>query len=73
MAARSACRFSTNSPMKKGAVSGIDGHIYFRPDERTTEKAVVSVKGDDHVSVPMLCDLGHVIDREKAKIGMCIR
>jgi adenine specific DNA methylase Mod len=57
---------------KKGADSGIDGHIYFKPDGRTTEKAIVSVKGGDNVSVPMVRDLGHVIDREKAKIGVFI-
>jgi hypothetical protein len=39
--------------MKKGADSGVDGHIYFKPDGRTTEKAIVSVKGGDNVSVPM--------------------
>lgn len=57
---------------KKGADSGIDGHIYFKPDGRTTEKAIVSVKGGDTVQVPMIRDLGHVIDREKAKIGVFI-
>jgi hypothetical protein len=30
---------------KRGADSGIDGHIYFKPDGHTTEKAIVSVKG----------------------------
>jgi DNA modification methylase len=57
---------------KKGADSGIDGHIYFKPDGKTTEKAIVSVKGGENVSVPMVRDLGHVIDREKAKIGVFI-
>jgi site-specific DNA-methyltransferase (adenine-specific) len=57
---------------KKGADSGIDGHIYFKPDGKTTEKAVVSVKGGEHVSVPMIRDLGHVVEREKAKIGVFI-
>jgi hypothetical protein len=57
---------------KKGADSGIDGHIYFKPDGRTTEKAVVSVKGGENVSVPMIRDLGHVVEREKAKIGLFI-
>jgi site-specific DNA-methyltransferase (adenine-specific) len=57
---------------KKGADTGIDGHIYFKPDGRTTEKAVVSVKGGVHVSVPMIRDLGHVVEREKAKIGIFI-
>jgi hypothetical protein len=57
---------------KKGADGGIDGHIYFKPDGRTTEKAIVSVKGGENVSVPMARDLAHVVDREKAKIGVFI-
>jgi DNA modification methylase len=57
---------------KKGADSGIDGHIYFKPDGKTTEKAIVSVKGGDNVGVTMVRDLGHVVDREKAKIGVFI-
>ena len=46
--------------------------IYFRPDGKTTEKAIISVKGGEHVSVNMIRDLGHVIDREKAKVGVFI-
>jgi hypothetical protein len=57
---------------KKGADSGIDGFIYFKPDGKTTEKAIVSVKGGGNVGVPMIRDLGHVVDREKAKIGVFI-
>jgi restriction endonuclease Mrr len=57
---------------KRGADTGIDGHIYFKPDGRTTEKAIVSVKGGGSVSVPMIRDLGHVIAREKAKVGVFI-
>lgn len=57
---------------KKGADSGIDGLIYFKPDGKTTEKAIVSVKGGEGVSVPMVRDLGHVVEREKAKIGVFI-
>ena len=57
---------------KRGADTGIDGHIYFKPDGKTTEKAIVSVKGGGNVSVPMIRDLGHVIDREKAKVGVFI-
>jgi len=57
---------------KKGADGGIDGHIYFKPDGRTTEKAIVSVKGGDNVNVAMVRDLAHVVDREKAKIGVFI-
>lgn len=57
---------------KKGADSGIDGLIYFKPEGKTTEKAIVSVKGGDNVGVTMVRDLGHVVDREKAKIGVFI-
>jgi DNA modification methylase len=57
---------------KKGADTGIDGLIYFKPEGKTTEKAIVSVKGGDHVNVAMVRDLAHVIDRENAKIGVFI-
>jgi site-specific DNA-methyltransferase (adenine-specific) len=57
---------------KKGADSGIDGFIYFKPDGKTTEKAIVSVKGGENVNVAMIRDLAHVVDREKAKIGVFI-
>lgn len=55
---------------KKGADSGIDGLIYFRSDARTTERAIVSVKGGDNVGVPMVRDLKGVLEREKAPIGV---
>ena len=55
---------------KKGADTGIDGLIYFKPDGKHTEKAIVSVKGGGSVSVPMIRDLAHVVDREQAKIGV---
>jgi len=55
---------------KKGADGGIDGLIYFRSDAKTTERAVVSVKGGDNVGVPMVRDLKGVLDREKAPIGV---
>jgi site-specific DNA-methyltransferase (adenine-specific) len=57
---------------KKGADTGIDGLIYFKPEGKTTEKAIVSVKGGDNVNVAMVRDLAHVVDREKAKIGVFI-
>jgi site-specific DNA-methyltransferase (adenine-specific) len=57
---------------KKGADSGIDGIIYFKPAGRATEKAIVSVKGGENVSVLMIRDLAHVVDREQAKIGVCL-
>ncbi len=57
---------------KKGADSGIDGLIYFKPEGRATEKAIVSVKGGENVGVSMIRDLAHVVDREKARIGVFI-
>jgi len=57
---------------KKGADSGIDGFIYFKPDGKTTEKAIVSVKGGENVGVPMVRELAQVVNREKAKMGVLI-
>ena len=57
---------------KKGADGGIDGLIYFRSDAKTTERAIVSVKGGG-VSVPMVRDLKGVLDREQAPIGVFLR
>jgi site-specific DNA-methyltransferase (adenine-specific) len=57
---------------KRGADSGIDGFVYFKPDGKTTEKAIVSVKGGENVGVPVIRDMGHVVDREKARIGIFI-
>jgi site-specific DNA-methyltransferase (adenine-specific) len=57
---------------KKGADGGIDGLIYFKPDGRRTEKAIVSVKGGGHVGVQMIRDLHSAMEREKAPIGVFI-
>ncbi|MGA2723366.1 MAG: DNA methyltransferase [Bryobacteraceae bacterium] len=57
---------------EKGADTGIDGLIYFKPEGKTTEKAIVSVKGGENVNVAMVRDLAHVVDRENAKIGVFI-
>jgi site-specific DNA-methyltransferase (adenine-specific) len=57
---------------KKGADGGIDGIIYFKPDGRRTEKALVSVKGGGNVSVNMIRDLHSAMEREKAPIGVFI-
>ncbi|HEY1220761.1 MAG TPA: DNA methyltransferase [Bryobacteraceae bacterium] len=57
---------------KKGADSGIDGLIYFKPEGKVTEKAIVSVKGGENVNVVMVRDLAHVVDRENARIGVFI-
>ncbi len=57
---------------KKGADEGIDGLIYFKPGGKTTEKAIVSIKGGESVNVAMIRDLAHVVERERAKIGLFI-
>jgi adenine specific DNA methylase Mod len=57
---------------KKGADGGIDGIIYFKPDGKRTEKAVVSVKGGGTVGVGMIKDLRATMEREKAPIGVFI-
>lgn len=57
---------------RKGADAGIDGIVYFKPDGKNTEKAIVSVKGGKNVGVSMIRELAHVIEREDAKIGVFI-
>jgi len=52
---------------KKGSDTGIDGVLYFEGDKKT----IIQVKSG-HVGVSQVRDLGHVIDREKAKIGIFI-
>jgi site-specific DNA-methyltransferase (adenine-specific) len=57
---------------KKGADSGIDGWRYMAAGRNTVARAIISVKGGDHVSVQMLRDLRGVIEREKAEAGLFI-
>jgi site-specific DNA-methyltransferase (adenine-specific) len=57
---------------KKGADSGIDGLIFFQDEKTGTKKIVVSVKAGEHISVAMMRDFAHVIDREKASIGLFV-
>jgi DNA modification methylase len=77
-----ACSLVNAQPYRgrtKGADTGIDGLIYFQDDESQIEagkslpkKIIVSVKAGENVSVPMIRDLGHVIDRENAVIGLFV-
>jgi site-specific DNA-methyltransferase (adenine-specific) len=57
---------------KKGADGGIDGVIYFKPDGKRTEKALISVKGGAHVGVQMIRDLHSAMERERAPIGVFV-
>lgn len=57
---------------KKGADTGIDGIVWFKLDGKTSEKAIVSVKGGGHVGVGMVKDLITTVEREKARIGLFV-
>jgi site-specific DNA-methyltransferase (adenine-specific) len=57
---------------KKGADTGIDGYLYFKPDGKVTEKAIVEVKGGEHVSPQWVRALGQVVERERAKTGVLL-
>lgn len=57
---------------RKGADGGVDGYLYFKPDGKTTEKAVVSIKGGEHVDVKMIRDLIATVQREGAKMGVFV-
>ncbi|MEO8926217.1 MAG: DNA methyltransferase, partial [Caulobacteraceae bacterium] len=57
---------------RKGADGGVDGYIFFKPDGKTTEKAIVSVKGGGHVSDTMVKDLIVTVEHEKASMGVFI-
>lgn len=57
---------------KRGADSGIDGVIFFQDDVGAAKKAIVSVKGGEHVTRTMVADLKNTVDREKAQIGFFV-
>lgn len=57
---------------KKGADRGIDGVLFFKPDGKRTEMAIISVKGGENIGVGDVRDLRAVIDRDKAPIGVLI-
>ena len=42
------------------------------PPTTVHKKIIVSVKGGEHVNVSMIRDLAHVVDREKAEIGLFV-
>ncbi len=56
---------------KKGADTGIDGFIHFNENNDIVKKVIVQVKSGN-TSVKDIRDLGHVVDREKAVIGIFI-
>jgi len=56
---------------RKGADGGIDGIIYFKPDGKKTERAIVEVKGGG-VGVKDIGRLAQVIERERAPFGVFV-
>jgi site-specific DNA-methyltransferase (adenine-specific) len=58
---------------KKGADRGIDGRLFFHDEPRggETKEIILSVKAG-HTTVSHIRDLGHVVDREGAVIGVLI-
>ncbi len=57
---------------QKGADRGVDGYLYFKPDGKVTEKAIVSIKGGEHVSDTMVKDLITTVEHEGAKMGVFV-
>lgn len=55
---------------KKGGDGGVDGYLYFKPDGKKTEKAIVSVKGGGSLNPAMVKDLIVTVDQEGAKMGV---
>ncbi|MBV7257174.1 restriction endonuclease [Pacificimonas sp. WHA3] len=56
---------------RKGPDGGIDGIIWFKPDGKKTEKAIVEVKGGK-TGVKDVGRLAQVMEREGAKIGVLL-
>ena len=54
---------------RKGADGGIDGIIYFKPDGKRTERAIVEVKGGA-TGVKDIGRLAQVLERERAPFGV---
>lgn len=54
---------------RKGADGGIDGIIYFKPDGKKTERAIVEVKGGG-TGVKDIGRLAQVMERERAPFGV---
>lgn len=61
----------TASSAKKGADGGIDGRLYFQDGSGQTKDVIFSVKGGN-LKADDIRALGHVVEREKADIGVLI-
>jgi DNA modification methylase len=57
---------------KKGGDFGVDGYLYFKPDGKVTEKAIVSVKGGQNLNPSMVKDLITTVEHEGARMGFFV-
>jgi len=67
-----ACSLVKAHPAGKVADKGVDGFIYFKPDGKTPEPALVSVKGGKNITESMIRDLLGAMELRKAKVGLFI-
>jgi len=56
---------------KRGADTGIDGYLYFIDERDKVKRAIIQVKSGA-TGVKDVRDLGHVIERERAEMGIFI-
>ncbi len=57
---------------KKGSDRGMDGLLFFADEARAPAKKVVIQVKSGHVQSSYICDLAHVVEREKAVMGFLI-
>jgi len=57
---------------RKGMDRGVDGYLNFRDEAGKPAFGVVSIKGGENVSAPMIRDLKGTVDREKAALGVFV-
>ncbi|HVZ64043.1 MAG TPA: DNA methyltransferase [Lacunisphaera sp.] len=57
---------------RKGADTGIDGIVYLRIGKSQSHRAIIEVKGGEHVGVDVVHKLKSVVEREKAFVGLLI-
>lgn len=61
-----------SSDKKRGPDGGIDGLLYFKPDGRTTEKAIVSVKDGENVTLTDVKELITTVQHEGARMSVLV-
>jgi site-specific DNA-methyltransferase (adenine-specific) len=57
---------------KKGSDKGIDGRLYFHDEDPTRTKQIIFSVKAGHVQSSYVRDLGGVLEREKAQIGVLV-